>query len=336
VPTTSHGWRSLFWFGAGPPVLIIAYRLWLPETNYFLVMKAERDAEHAARKAAHGHEYVKQNELRAFLAQAGKALKENWFLLIYMVVLMSGFNSVSHGSQDLYPTFLKDQLGESPTNTTIITVIGQIGALLGGTTIGYISTLIGRRLTMMCACVIGGALVPAYIFTRSLRIIAPVFFEQFFVGGVWGPIPIHLIELSPPALRSLIVGLTYQLGNLASSASATIESTIGERFPLPPGAGGTKRYDYGKVIGIFLGAVWAYILFFLFWGPEMTWEERGEMAKEASEFEDLRRLGTNLQEIGENRARQKLLGKTEMVEDVDRVNSHEKDMKEHKEHGDLA
>jgi len=98
VPTTSHGWRSLFWFGAGPPVLIIAYRLCLPETNYFLVMKAERDAEHAALKAGHQTQ-SKTNELRAFVTKAGQAIRGNWVLLIYMVVLMSGFNSVSHGSQ---------------------------------------------------------------------------------------------------------------------------------------------------------------------------------------------------------------------------------------------
>lgn len=298
-------------------------------------MKAERDAEHAARKAAHGDTHVKANEMRAFLQKAGQAIRGNWFLLIYMVVLMSGFNSVSHGSQDLFPTFLKDQLGESATNTTVITVIGQIGALIGGTTIGYISTIIGRRLTMMTACVLGGSLVPAYIFTRSLRIIAPVFFEQFFVGGVWGPIPIHLMELSPPVLRTLTVGLTYQLGNLVSAASATIEATIGERYPLPPLPNGTKRYDYGRVIGIFLGAVWAYMLFFLFMGPEMTPEERAVMAEEAREFEELRRVGTNLHEIGERRAREKLVGKDVMVEDVERPQDIEKNGQE-VEHKDVV
>jgi len=303
VPTTSHGWRSLFWFGAGPPVLIIAFRWWLPETNYFQVMKAQREAEHAARQTSHGKQNVKSNGLWAFLGNAGKAVKQNWVLLIYMVVIMTGFNSCSHGSQDFYPTFLKDQVGMSPTTTTVITVVGQIGALLGGTTIGYISTIYGRRLTMMTACLIGGALVPAYIFPRNLNLIASVFFEQFFVGGVWGPIPIHLIELSPPALRTLVVGLTYQLGNLASSASATIQSTIGEKYPLPAAANGTKRFDYGRVIGIFMGAVWAYMLFFLFLGPEMTQEERDEMSEEAKEFEDLRRQGMSLTEIGRQRAR---------------------------------
>lgn len=101
----------------------------------------------------------------------------------------------------------------------------------------------------MCACVVGGALVPAYIKPRDNTLIATTFFEQFFVGGVWGPIPVHLVELSPPVLRSLFYGFTYQLGNLASAASSTIEATIGERFPLPP-IDGESRYNYGKVIGM--------------------------------------------------------------------------------------
>jgi MFS transporter, SHS family, lactate transporter len=215
---------------------------------------------------------------------------------------MAGFNACSHGSQDFYPTFLKDQVNMSATNTTVITVVGQIGSLIGATIIGYISSIMGRRLTMMVACVCGAALVPAYIFPRDLRLIATVFCEQFFVGGVWGPIPIHLIELSPPALRSLIVGLTYQLGNLASSASATIQGVIGERYPLPPKANGTKRFDYGKVIGIFMAAVWCYQLFFLLIGPEMTQEERAEQAAEAVSYEKSRKDGANLEDIGVARA----------------------------------
>jgi MFS transporter, SHS family, lactate transporter len=69
------------------------------------------------------------------------------------------------------------------------------------------------------------------------------------VQGIWGVVTIHLLELSPEHLRAFVVGTTYQLGNLVSSASSTIESTIGERFPLPAGPNGALRYDYGKVIG---------------------------------------------------------------------------------------
>jgi SHS family lactate transporter-like MFS transporter len=102
-----------------------------------------------------------------------------------MVVLMSGMNSVSHGSQDLYPTFLKDQVGFGDTMTTVTTVVGQIGALIGSTTLGYFSSFTGRRLTIMVACLFGGAIVPAYILIRTDSLIASVFFEQFFVGGSW-------------------------------------------------------------------------------------------------------------------------------------------------------
>ena len=248
VPTTSHGWRSLFWFGAGPPVLIIIYRLYMPETNYFQVMKAEREARLVAEEEARSHgAAVKAKGIRAFLRESLRALKTNWVLLIYMVVLMAGFNACSHGSQDFYPTFLKNQVGVGPTDVTVITVVGQLGALIGATVMGFISTFTGRRLAMMTACVFGAAIVPAYIIPRDMSLVASSFFEQFFVGGVWGPIPIYLIELSPPALRTMIVGTTYQLGNLASSASATIQSIIGERYTLPPAADGTKRFDYGKV-----------------------------------------------------------------------------------------
>ncbi|KAK0357105.1 hypothetical protein LTR02_001031 [Friedmanniomyces endolithicus] len=298
VPTTTHGWRSLFWFGAGPPILIILWRLSLPETNHFLVSKSEREA----REAQH-HDEQKGSPLKAFLKLANSAMRENWMLFVYMVVLMAGFNSISHGTQDLYPTFLKSQLGFSPTQATVVTVVGQLGAISGGMTVGWLSTFTGRRLAMMVACLLGGALVPPYVLLRNNDLIASAFFEQFFVGGVWGPIPVYLVELSPAVLRTFVYGLSYQLGNLASSASSTIEATIGERFPLAPTKAGVKRYDYGKVLGIYAGAVWAYILLFVFLGPEMTQDERNEEAALVLQFEELRAQGVSLLDIGAGRAK---------------------------------
>jgi MFS transporter, SHS family, lactate transporter len=108
VPTTSHGWRSLFWFGAAPPVLIIAFRWWLPETNAFQVMKAEREARLLQEKHE-GREHAKGAGLRAWLRDSGVAIRQNWVLFIYMVLLMSFFNACSHGSQDFFPTFLKNR-----------------------------------------------------------------------------------------------------------------------------------------------------------------------------------------------------------------------------------
>jgi SHS family lactate transporter-like MFS transporter len=82
---------------------------------------------------------------------------------------------------------------------------------------------------------------------------------MFFLSGPDSSvIPIHLLELSPGHFRAFVMGTSYQLGNLASSASSTIEATIGERFPLPPLANGLARYDYGKVMGIFMVCVYAY------------------------------------------------------------------------------
>ncbi|KAI0517292.1 carboxylic acid transporter [Xylaria bambusicola] len=302
VPTTTHGWRSLFWFGAAPPVLIIAYRWWLPETNASQVMKAARESA-----MAQGSEVTTMMSAKAWLRDVKVSLKENWFLFIYLIVLMTGFNSCSHGSQDLYPTFLKNQVELGPTDVTIISVIGQIGAIIGGITIGYTSTFFGRRLSMITCCIIGAAVLPAYTIPRSTKLAASAFFLQFFVGGVWGPIPIYLTELSPPALRTTAVGVTYQLGNLASSAAATIQATIGERFPLPP-KDGVHRYDYGKVIAVFMAAVWVYMLVFLLLGPEMSQEERDEYAAEAHHIERMRKEGVNLSEIGANKAKMTVLG----------------------------
>ncbi|KAI1916284.1 hypothetical protein LOZ58_003099 [Ophidiomyces ophidiicola] len=304
VPTTKHGWRSLFWFGSVPPIFIIIFRLCLPETHHFQAMKAEREAR-LKLKNSEAVEQKKTSSLRAFLNDAGKALRQNWVMFIYLVVLMTAFNSCAHGSQDFYPTFLKDQVGLAPTEITVITVLGPIAAILSGPTIGYLSTIFGRRLSMMVCCIFGGAIIPAYILPRNPNhLTAGVFFEQFFVGGVWAPVPIHLSELSPPALRGLLVGLTYQLGNLASAASATIQATIGEtKYRLPDAPNGAKRFDYGKVMGIFLGATFAFLFFILFLGPEMSQEERETEDAAAKELDRLQREGKSLAEIGQDRAK---------------------------------
>ncbi|KAH9884840.1 carboxylic acid transporter [Xylariomycetidae sp. FL2044] len=311
VPTTDQGWRSLFWFGAGPPILIIAFRWWVPETNAFQVMKAEREAIQAEKYSGTN---VKTSGAKVWLREVWISIKLNWVLFIYMIVLMTGLNSCSHGSQDLYPTFLKNQVGLGATEVTVISVVGQIGALLGGMVFGYASTFLGRRTSMIICCIFGAAILPAYVLPRSLNLIASTFFQQMFVGGVWGPVPIHLSELSPPALRTTVVGLTYQLGNLASSASATIQAVIGERFPLPP-KDGVSRYDYGRVIGIFMGAVWVYVLLFLFLGPEMSEEERAEYSTSANHLEALRKQGVSLTDIGVQRAKEAVQNEEGALED---------------------
>jgi len=253
VNTTSHGWRPLFWFGACPPVLIIIFRLCLPETDAY----KERDLVRNE----------KGNIGKTFIAEGKVALRRHWLLLIYLVLLMAGFNFMSHGSQDLYPTMLTNQFNFSPNAVTVTQVVANLGAMTGGTVIGYSSQIFGRRFSIIFICVIGGALLYPYTFVSSHAVIAAAFFEQFCVQGAWGVIPIHLMELSPGSFRTFVVGTSYQLGNLASSASSTIEATLGARFPLPP-KGKTKRYNYGKVMCIFMGCVYAYVIIMTFLGPE--------------------------------------------------------------------
>ena len=237
VDTTSHAWRPLYWFGAGIPVLIIAFRLCLGETDTHIERQRVRAAS--------------DNVGKTFVQEGKVALKRHWLLLTYMVLLMAGFNFMSHGSQDLYPTMLENQYLFGANAVTITQVVANLGAMTGGTVIGYLSTTFGRRFSIIFISIVGGALLYPYSFTGSEKVIAAAFFEQFWVQGAWGVIPIHLMELSPGGFRTFVVGTSYQLGNLVSSASSTIEATIGERFPLPSikeDGEVVTRYQYGKVM----------------------------------------------------------------------------------------
>jgi SHS family lactate transporter-like MFS transporter len=112
------------------------------------------------------------------------------------------------------------------------------------------------------------ALLYPYTFVETMSTTAAAFFLQFFLEGALGLIPIHMMELSPPSLRASAVGTMYQLGNLASSASITIEAKLGERFPLPSTTPGVKRYNYGLVICIFTACCMVYNIIVVYLGPE--------------------------------------------------------------------
>ncbi|KAF2159174.1 hypothetical protein M409DRAFT_61003 [Zasmidium cellare ATCC 36951] len=257
VNTTPHAWRPLYWFGGAVPILIIAFRLCLGETDAYIERQRLREVYPNA-----GKDFVKEGRV---------ALQTHWLLLVYLVLLMAGFNFMSHGTQDLYPTMLVNEYNFSPNAVTVTQVVANLGAIAGGTTIGYLSQSLGRRFSIIVIAIIGGALLYPYSFTSSKAAIAAAFFEQFCVQGAWGVIPIHLMELSPGSLRVFVVGTSFQLGNLVSSASSTIEATIGERFPLPSKHQNGEiisRYQYGKVICIFVGCVFAYVILMTFLGPE--------------------------------------------------------------------
>jgi MFS transporter, SHS family, lactate transporter len=259
VNTTSHGWRPLFWFGGCPPLLIIIWRLRLPETQVFLERQRLREAT--------------GNVGSTFIAEGKVVFKNNWLLLLYLVFFMAGMNFMSHGSQDLYPTLLKNTLQFNADQVTITMVIAKIGALVGGTFVGYYSQVFGRRLSILTVVVIGAAMLYPYCYTNSTLIMLPAFLMQACVQGAWGVIPIHLMELSPPKYSTFVAGTAYQLGNLIASTTATIESKLSESYPLPPGPDGKERHDYARVLCALMFMVYAYIFLMTLLGPERQGQE---------------------------------------------------------------
>jgi len=194
-------------------------------------------------------------------------LRIHWWRCIYAVLLMTGFNFLSHGSQDLYPTFLEDTKLISTHDATVATIIGNCGAVAGGIAAGYISQYLGRRLTIIIFVLTIGCFIPLWIIPDKFSpLAAGAFCIQFGVQGAWGVIPIYLTEISPPAYRAVFPGVAYQLGNMVSSASAQIEATGGDN--LRTTLYGKNVPDYAKVQGILIGVVAIYVLILISIGRE--------------------------------------------------------------------
>ncbi|KAK7447714.1 hypothetical protein VKT23_013970 [Stygiomarasmius scandens] len=199
----------------------------------------------------------------------------------------TGFTFLSHGSQDLYPTYLRQTKGFSEHDSTMSTVIGFCGAIIGGAFCGWISQYIGRRLTILIYMILIGAFVPLWILPDSFAgISAGAFFMQFAAQGCGGVIPIQLSEISPPAFRASFPGIAYQLGSMVSSASAQIEATGGDNIQihmtLPDGTVSSVP-DYGTVQGILIGTVAAFLFIITIFGPE---NHGSEFEKHKAAFEE--------------------------------------------------
>jgi len=146
-----------------------------------------------------------------------------------LVVLMFAFNSFSHGTQDLYPTFLTKGHNFDPHTVMFITVLANIGALLGGIVFGTWSEKVGRRRAIVTAALLSIPIIPLWAYSRTVPLLAlGGFLMQFMVQGAWGIIPAHLNELSPPAVRGTFPGFAYQLGNLLSSRNVVIQAKLVE------------------------------------------------------------------------------------------------------------
>jgi len=209
------GWRVIFFIGGLPALLSLFVRARVKESE-----------------AWHEH---KMTDWGSY----GRAIAGHWRRFLYLVLLMAMMNFISHGTQDMYPTFLQRQRNFDPQEAAMITIISMIGAIAGGLVFGFFSDRVGRRRAMATAAVCGALLVPLWVFAPSTPLIVlGAFLMQFMVQGAWGVIPAHINELSPGPLRGFFPGFAYQLGVLVASSITYIEAVLGEHFTYASAMGG--------------------------------------------------------------------------------------------------
>jgi SHS family lactate transporter-like MFS transporter len=172
---------------------------------------------------------------------------------------MTAFNFFSHGSQDVYPTFLKVEHHFDTRLTSLITAIQNIGAICGGLFFGSLSEKIGRRRAIIIAALIALPVLPFWAFGSTPLILgAGAFLMQVSVQGAWGVIPAHLNELSPPEIRGTFPGFVYQLGNLLAAANLNLQVAIAE----------SHDNHYGLAMAIVIGTVAIVVTVLVVVGPE--------------------------------------------------------------------
>jgi len=200
------GWRVMFFIGGLPALLSLFIRAKVKEPE-----------------AWHQH--------RTDWGSYWRTTLSNWPRFLYLVLLMMFMIGVSHGTQDMYPTFLKKQLHFSVQLTSVITIVSMIGAIVGGLVMGLFSDRFGRRRAMIISVVLAMCFIPLWVGVRSVPMIFfGAFLMQFMVQGAWGVIPAHINELSPGSLRGFFPGFAYQMGVLCASGISYVESVIGEHL----------------------------------------------------------------------------------------------------------
>ena len=201
------GWRPMFFLGGLPALLAIFVRMRVKESEIWQKSKEES-----------------WGNLRS-------AILQHWKLFLYLVVLMTGMNLASHGTQDMYPTFLQRFWHFDVHDRSLISAVGNLGAMIGGTLIGLISDRIGRRRAIVSALLLATLLVPLWAYApRVAFLVAGAFLLQFCVQGAWGVIPAHLSELSPNSIRGFMPGFAYQCGVLLAGPVAYIEPLLAEKM----------------------------------------------------------------------------------------------------------
>jgi len=242
------GWRGLFVAGALPTLLVIYIRARVPESPAWL---RQQDAT-----------------TTNFWRNIAGIVKRHWLLFLYVILLMTAFNAMSHGTQDMYQTFLGEQRGLGVTQKSTIGIVYAVGAICGGTVVGHLSQVFGRRRLIIVSAACGILLIPLWVFSPGLSmLVIGGFAMQFMVQGAWGIVPVHLNELSPEGLRGTFPGFAYQLGNLLAANTAVVEAKLADHFQ-----GAAGQADYAKALALF-----AFVIFIaLIVIAAMGREERGK------------------------------------------------------------
>jgi SHS family lactate transporter-like MFS transporter len=233
------GWRGMFIISSVSALLVLYIRFGVQESPAWVAGVAQRRTSSGALLWA--------------------ALRGYFPTLVYLVLLMACFNAFSHGSQDLYPTFLQVQHGFSAATTGTIAIVMNLGAFAGGICFGALSERLGRRRTIVLAALLALPMIPLWAYSHTAVMLAlGGFLMQFMVQGAWGIVPAHLNELSPPSVRAVLPGFAYQLGNLAMAKMAPIQSGLAESH------GG----DYANILAWTLAAAAAVLIVVTVLGPE--------------------------------------------------------------------
>jgi len=236
------GWRAMFLFSVLPAFAVLFIRSSVPESPAF--------AE--ARKVARPGLW--------------KTVADHWGLALYAVALMMCFNLFSHGTQDLYPTFLQKQLKFEPAMVSVITIVANLGAIAGGLAFGWISEKIGRVNAITVAALIALPALPLWAYSTTPFMLAlGAFVMQIAVQGAWGVVPAHLNELSPGAVRATLPAFVYQIGNFLASYNGPFQAKLAE----------ARGGDYAYALALVAGVVAVALVIVVRFSPE----KRGETLK---------------------------------------------------------
>ncbi|MBV8732904.1 MAG: MFS transporter [Acidobacteriia bacterium] len=224
------GWRPLFFIGGLPALLALFVRFRVRESEVWV----------KTRHQTWGHLF--------------RGLASHWKLFLFLLLLMTAFNFVSHGTQDMYPTFLERQWHLAAKQRAAITALSMVGAIIGGTLFGLYSDRFGRKRAMITALLIAVLMIPVWAFSPSVALLVTgAFLMQFMVQGAWGVIPAHLTELSPDSVRGFLPGFGYQCGVLIAGTVAYIEAIFAKHasYSVAMAATGGTVFLFAAVVTAF-------------------------------------------------------------------------------------